>query len=115
MASSAVGVPVSRRMCNLPYALLTLSVNALVLGSLASVDLLWPRPRPPLPLAYGGVQDSMLVVFLVANLLTGAVNLSVHSLLVPAWAAMLLMAGYSLAWTVPFGLLRAGGLALKFW
>jgi len=115
LASPLLGVGVSRRMCNLPYALLALSVNATVLGSLALVDLLLPRPRPPLPLTYGGVQDSMLIVFLVANLLTGAVNLSVHSLLVPQWAAMLIMAGYSLAWTVPFGLLRAAGVALKFW
>mmetsp|Transcript_82311 Transcript_82311/g.245464 ORF Transcript_82311/g.245464 Transcript_82311/m.245464 type:complete len:327 (-) Transcript_82311:59-1039(-) len=115
LASPAVGIAVSRRMCNLPYALLALSINALVLGTLAAVDLLWPRPRPPLPLVYGGVQDSMLVVFLVANLLTGAVNLSVHSLLVPQGAAMTIMAGYSLAWAAPFGMLRAAGFTVKFW
>merc|ERR1711924_109356 len=79
---AGAGIPVSRRMCNLSYAVLILSINALVLGLLALVDLCWPWHRPPIALAYGGGQDSMLVSFLVANLLTGAVNILLQPLMI---------------------------------
>jgi len=109
-----LGMNVSRRFCNLPYAMLTISINAMVLGSLALVDLCWPRPRPELPLAFAGVQSSQFAVFLAANLLTGLVNISMQPLLVPWWAAILIMVAYSTAWTVPFGVLSAKGIALRF-
>lgn len=111
----AVGIPTSRRMCNLPYAVFVLGVNALVLGLLAWIDLDWPRPRPQLPLVYGGIADSMFVSFLAANLLTGAVNMFFQPLLIPAGAAFLIMLCYTLVLTLPFAILRARGVVLKFW
>lgn len=115
VALSMAGLPASHRMCNLPYAAFVLGIDALVLGLLAMVDLYWPWPRPPLPLVYGGVQDSMLVAFLLANLLTGAVNMLVQPLLMPCGAALAVMSLYSLLWAAPFGALRSAGVALKFW
>jgi len=112
---TAVGLPTSRRMCNLPYATFVLGVNALVLGLLAFIDLHWPRPRPRLPLAYGGVQDSMLASFLAANLLTGVVNVFLQPLLIPAGAAFLMLIGYTFGWIAPFALLHSRGVAVKFW
>lgn len=109
------GMRASHRMCNLPYAALVLGVDALVLGLLAALDLYWPWPRRPMPHVYGGVQDSMLAAFMAANLLTGAVNVTMQPLLMPAWAALLVLAGHSFALSVPLCLLHARGKALKFW
>jgi len=114
-AFEMLGIRVSHRICNLPYAGLTLGVNSLVLGLLAFTDLYWPWPRRPMPHVYGGVQESMLATFLLANLLTGAVNLSSRPLLIPSWAALLILAAYSFVWSGVVGVLHARGLALKFW
>ncbi|CAK0851997.1 unnamed protein product [Prorocentrum cordatum] len=111
----ALGVAVSRRMCNLPYCVLTLAVNALVLGGLAAVDLLWPGSRPKMPSVYTGVQDSMLVTFLAANLCTGVVNLQIQPLLVPCYAAMVIMICYLTVWALPICLLSSWGIAPKLW
>lgn len=68
---SLAGIAVSRRLCNLPYVLHILSLNAWVLAWLAFADLAADRPRPPLSLTLAAVSESMLAVFLFANLLTG--------------------------------------------
>jgi len=107
------GLPASHRMCNLAYAVLVIGVDALVLGTLAFLDLYWPWTRRPLPHVYGGVQESMLVAFLLGNLLTGAVNVAAQPLLMPPWAALLTLAIYSFVLFVPLGVLRSRGKALK--
>eukprot|EP00435_Cladocopium_sp_Y103_P042697 s3523_g11.t2 len=68
---SFAGLEASRRMCNLPYVSFIVSLNAWVLALLGSVDLLAGRPRTAMSLSVAGVSDSMLPVFLFANLLTG--------------------------------------------
>lgn len=114
-ALSLYGLPVSRRMCNLPYVMFVLGVNAMVLGLLAWIDLVSLRPRPKLPLVYGGIQDSMFAAFMVANLLTGAVNLLLQPLLIPAGAAFFIMTVYTLVLTFPFAVMRHNGVIMKFW
>mmetsp|Transcript_71964 Transcript_71964/g.188604 ORF Transcript_71964/g.188604 Transcript_71964/m.188604 type:complete len:493 (-) Transcript_71964:166-1644(-) len=110
-----VGLPASHRMVNLTYCVLVIGVDALVLGLLALEDLFWPWQRRKLPLVYGGVQDSMLTAFLLANVLTGAVNVSMQPLLMPWWAALAVISSYAFAWSAPLGLLHSRGIALKFW
>eukprot|EP00811_Abedinium_folium_P005910 NODE_15439_length_1050_cov_3.656555.p1 GENE.NODE_15439_length_1050_cov_3.656555~~NODE_15439_length_1050_cov_3.656555.p1 ORF type:complete len:292 (-),score=89.60 NODE_15439_length_1050_cov_3.656555:174-965(-) len=110
---AASGLPPSRRMCNLPYAALVIGLVVQVMASLAFIDLVWPRPCPPLASAYGAIQNSMLVSFLAANLLTGAVNLALRPLLVPAWTALLVMCCYTLAWSATFAILHSQGIVLK--
>lgn len=114
-ALASSGLPVSRRLCNLPYVTFTLGVNALVLGSLAFLDLRWPVPRAPLVPAYAGVSESMFATFMVANLCTGLVNMTMQPLLVPSGSALLIMVLYSLCWMVPFGVLHSKGIAVKLW
>uniref|UniRef100_A0A7S1A462 Uncharacterized protein n=1 Tax=Noctiluca scintillans TaxID=2966 RepID=A0A7S1A462_NOCSC len=114
-ALDVVGVRVSRRLCNLPYALLILSINSFVLATLALVDLSVSQPRPTLPLPYGGVQASMLATFIAANLMTGVVNLSTSPLLTPAWVGMFVLLVYSTAWTSLFAVAHAYGKPIKFW
>ncbi len=72
--------PVSRRACNMSYVVLSLSLNWMMLvlficGSMFSIS------TAPLTLltAYS---DNMLPLFLLANVLTGAVNMMVNSLTV---------------------------------
>jgi len=110
-----IGMPPSHRMCNLTYSVFIVGINALVLGSLAVLDLYWPWQRQPLPSIYGGVQDSLLATFLLANLLTGAINVTMQPLLMPPWAGHLVISVYSIAWSLPFSILRSRGIALKFW
>lgn len=110
-----MGARVSHRICNLPYAALILGVNALVLGLLAFTDLYWPWPRRPMPHVYGGVQESMLATFLLANILTGLINLSSRTLLMPSWAALLTVVLYSFLWSTAVGVSHARGFALKLW
>jgi len=113
---STIGIIVSRRMCNVSYVTFIMGINALVLALLALVDLYWPfAERASMPSAYGGVQDSMLVVFLLANLLTGAVNVSAQPLLVPAWASLLIMICYSFTWSAAISIVHSRSVVLKFW
>lgn len=112
---SFAGLEASRRMCNLPYVSFIVSLNAWVLALLGSVDLLAGRPRTAMSLSVAGVSDSMLPVFLFANLLTGAVNLVLQPLLVPFWPAVAVMFSYCLVWSVPAAMLRLKKKKLKFW
>ncbi|CAE7752884.1 unnamed protein product [Symbiodinium microadriaticum] len=112
---SLAGIAVSRRLCNLPYVLHILSLNAWVLAWLALTDLAADRPRPPLSLTLAAVSESMLAVFLFANLLTGVVNLTLQPLLLPQSPAFLALACYYLSWSVPCALLRTKGRKLKCW
>jgi len=112
---SLAGIAVSRRLCNLPYVLHILSLNAWVLAWLAFADLAAEHPRPPLSLTLAAVSESMLAVFLFANLLTGVVNLTMQPLLLPQAAAFLALACYYLSWSVPCALLRSKGRKLKCW
>ncbi len=66
--------PASRRLCNLPYVLWTLAQTLLALCLCLLVSLLLPDAPPP-PLTSAASRSS-LVVFLAANCLTGAVNLT---------------------------------------
>ena len=84
--------PVSRRACNMSYVLLSLSTNWMMLllflfGSLVSLTV------DPLDLL-AACSQNMLPLFLVANLLTGAVNLSVNSLTVPDNRAVCIVCAY---------------------
>merc|ERR1712150_350640 len=110
-----VGLPPSHRMCNMTYIVFVLGMSGLVLGLMAHLDLYWPWPRPELPHVYGGIQDSMLVTFLVSNLLTGAVNLTMQPLLMPPWVALLTISVCSWAWSALVGMLHRRGVVLKFW
>ncbi|CAE7217690.1 pigw [Symbiodinium natans] len=109
------GIAVSRRMCNLPYVLHVISLSTWVLALLALADLAASHPRPPISLTLAAVSDSMLAVFLLANLLTGVANLALQPLLVPAGSAFFTLCFYCLLWSMPCAALRAKGRALKFW
>ena len=73
-----IGQGSSRRLCNLPYALWTLSMVLLCLCACLLTSLIRPvDPPPPLLTA---ISTRPLTIFLAANLLTGAVNLSMPTM-----------------------------------
>lgn len=84
----ATPLRVSRRACNLCYVLWSLALNS---GALAACMWLQPPPRPAL---LDALSKQQLAVFLVANLLTGAVNMSVNTLAVGDAVARAVVAAY---------------------
>ena len=84
--------PVSRRSCNAAYVLWMLALNAQSLALLAAVAA--ALPGQPLPRLLQAVNDSMLPVFLVANVLTGGVNLVMDTMAVGGWGARGVVGGY---------------------
>ncbi len=87
--------PVSRRACNLAYVLW---VTALCLAMLVMclVNQLVTPPAQGMPQLLGAVNRNMLVVFLGANLLTGAVNMSLNTLVLGDDAARSIVGAYML-------------------
>lgn len=58
---------------------------------------------------------NMLALFLIANLLTGAVNLSINTLAVGSWAARVIVGVYMLLLCSIAVLLDKHGITVKAW
>ena len=84
--------PVSRRACNMSYVLMSLSTNWMMLLLFLSGSLVSMSVEPLDVLA--ACSHNMLPLFLVANVLTGAVNMSVNSLNVPDSQAVCIVCAY---------------------
>ncbi|MEW5300648.1 MAG: hypothetical protein WDW38_001203 [Sanguina aurantia] len=97
-AQAAVG-PISRRSCNLPYILWTVAHSSTCLLLLAAVHVLLPTSQLLLTRA---VSSNMLLTFLAANLLTGAINVLIDTSSVGDGPARLLVCVYmSIVCAVP--------------
>ena len=92
LGAEALLEPISRRSCNLPYILWTVALCLAMCLLLAAAQLLVPGCQPRLMQA---VSRNQLPLFLAANLLTGAVNFSVDTMGVGAWAAWGVVASYT--------------------
>ncbi|KAL3668389.1 hypothetical protein V7S43_006478 [Phytophthora oleae] len=68
----------SRRMLNLSYLLWVLAESLTLLALYSGIQTVSMLPR--VPLLYQGINHNQLFVFIVANLMTGAVNLSMHTI-----------------------------------
>lgn len=73
--------PVSRRACNLPYVIWSLSLNWTMLVLFVCGSVL-SRASAPLDVL-AACSSNMLPLFLLSNLMTGAVNMAINSLVVP--------------------------------
>lgn len=103
---------VSRRMCNLAYVTLVLAVNLQVLALFLLSDCLPGSKTTVLEEAYN---RNLLATFLVANLLTGLVNLLVDTLFASSVKALSVMIAYAFMLSFIPGLLDFCGIRLKFW
>jgi phosphatidylinositol glycan class W len=87
--------PASRRLTNAAYVLFVTGANLFTLAGFSLVGACWRHhPLPPL-LSF--INRQQLVVFLVANVLTGLVNLSLDTLAYSRAAAVVIVLLYSLA------------------
>ncbi|GMI15249.1 hypothetical protein TrVE_jg254 [Triparma verrucosa] len=85
-----LNLAVSRRTTNAAYVAWAIAVNASLLLGLAAIV----RPNEQSVMIFEAINRNGLVVFLIANLLTGAVNLSIDTLAVGNLTAIKIVAGY---------------------
>ncbi|CAI9096437.1 OLC1v1032588C1 [Oldenlandia corymbosa var. corymbosa] len=103
---------VSRRMCNLAYVALVLAINLQVLAMLTLSDLI---PGSRISLLEEAFNQNLLASFLLANVLTGLVNLSVNTLFVSSTTALAILLAYAFILCASVGCAYFYGLKLKFW
>ncbi|XP_008780594.2 uncharacterized protein At4g17910 isoform X2 [Phoenix dactylifera] len=103
---------VSRRTCNLAYVMIVFAQTFQVLSILMLSDFTYVQKPLVLEEAFN---QNMLGTFLLANVLTGMVNLSVDTLSASSIAAIGILLGYSSILTAVVGLACFYGIKLKFW
>ncbi|KAK4685828.1 glucosaminylphosphatidylinositol acyltransferase, partial [Tremellales sp. Uapishka_1] len=93
-----LGGEVSRRLSNLPYVLWVAGYNtSFLLGYLVLEIALFPSSDRAVPPLLEAINSNSLSVFLIANLLTGAINLSVQTMYASRVVSMGILVGYSVA------------------
>ncbi|KAG9416630.1 hypothetical protein AC1031_001021 [Aphanomyces cochlioides] len=85
----------SRRLLNIPYVGWILWQGILVLTTHAAYQHISLSPR--VPLIFSGISHNQLFVFLIANLMTGAVNLSMQTIYAPTEVGMVIVGLYMFA------------------
>ncbi|KAJ9707191.1 hypothetical protein PVL29_002265 [Vitis rotundifolia] len=103
---------VSRRMCNLAYVTLVLAQNLQVLGILMLSDYIPTSETSVLEKAF---DRNLLGSFLLANILTGLVNLYADTLFASSANALVILVIYSFTLSAVTGLMDLYGIRLKFW
>jgi len=83
--------PASRRMVNLTYVLLVLAYNTLILASLLVISLFG---RPAHSTILTAINRNQLAFFLLGNLFTGLINLSMKTLYATGTVAVGIMLSY---------------------
>lgn len=105
--------PVSRRSCNLAYILWVLALCLATLLVLVLLQIVLPATAAAaVPAA---INRNMLPLFLAANLLTGAVNLSIDTMGVGHWEARVVVGVYTGCVCVLGWWLDGRNITLKFW
>nr|GMD76282.1 GWT1 protein [Ipomoea batatas] len=99
---------VSRRMCNLAYVTLVLAQNLQVLGIIM-------LSRHKLSALEEAFDQNLLASFLLANVLTGLVNLSVDTLFVSSVSALAILQVYAFVLSLAVGFAKFYGIKFKFW
>ncbi|KAJ2772839.1 Glucosaminyl phosphatidylinositol (GlcN-PI) nositol acylation protein [Coemansia nantahalensis] len=125
LAALVFGIEPSRRFANAPYCFWVAGFNSAMLWLFMLIEedidsklppALARAGRPPgydVPLLLEAVNRNSLTTFLVANLLTGAVNMQVETLLCSNAQAMLILSGYTLLFLLPALVLHRAGIRLR--
>ncbi|EEF40735.1 GPI-anchored wall transfer protein, putative [Ricinus communis] len=103
---------VSRRMCNLAYVTLVLAQNLQVLAILMLSDFIAGSKISVLEEA---IDRNLLGTFLLANVLTGLVNLSVDTLFATSPVALFILIVYAYVLSIIAGIVHFSGIRLRFW
>ncbi|MED6192542.1 hypothetical protein PIB30_011070 [Stylosanthes scabra] len=103
---------ISRRTCNLPYVTSVLADNLQLLSILMLGDLI---PGSKTSVLEEALNRNLLATFLLANILTGLVNLSVDTLSASSITALSILAVYAYILSMVIGMADYFGVKLKFW
>ncbi|CAN6300733.1 unnamed protein product [Urochloa humidicola] len=103
---------VSRRMCNFAYVMLVFGQNLQVLSILTLAGFISYEKNLVLEDAFN---QNMLGSFLLANILTGLVNLSVDTLSASSLTAFMILSVYTFTLCMVAGLAPFFGVRMKFW
>ncbi|XP_047968125.1 uncharacterized protein At4g17910-like [Salvia hispanica] len=102
----------SRRMCNMAYVSLILALNLQVLAIVMMFDCVPGRKSSAMEEAFS---RNMLASFLLANVLTGLVNLSIDTLSASSISALAILFLYAFILCFGVGIANFFGMKLKFW
>ncbi|KAK7317764.1 hypothetical protein RJT34_02258 [Clitoria ternatea] len=103
---------ISRRTCNLPYVTMVLADNLQLLSILSLADLIPGSKTSRLEEAFN---RNLLATFLLANILTGFINLSVDTLSASSITAVVILLTYAYILSIVIGTADYFGIKLKFW
>ncbi|KAK4368758.1 hypothetical protein RND71_012550 [Anisodus tanguticus] len=103
---------VSRRMCNLAYVTVTLAMNLQVFAVLTLADYV---PGYKVAALMEVFDRNLLGSFLLANVLTGLVNLSLYTLSVSPFTALAILVGYAYILSIAAAVARFNCIRLKVW
>ncbi len=90
--------PISRRLANFPYVMWVVSYNATFLLCYDLIEKFIPGNLTSTVL--DSINNNGLFIFLVSNLLTGFINMSINTLETSNKMAVIILIGYSLTWTL---------------
>ncbi|KAJ2529595.1 Glucosaminyl phosphatidylinositol (GlcN-PI) nositol acylation protein [Coemansia sp. RSA 1935] len=123
--SFVLGIEPSRRFANAPYCFWVAGFNAAMLWVFMVIEEDVDSKLPPqlaragrpagyeVPVILEAINGNSLTTFLVANLLTGAINMQVETLLCTTVQSMLVLGGYTLMIMLPALLLYRSNIRLR--
>ncbi|KAK9122045.1 hypothetical protein Syun_019662 [Stephania yunnanensis] len=103
---------VSRRMCNLSYITFILAQNFQVLAILTLIDFIPGKRRSVLEEAFN---QNLLGIFLLANILTGLVNMQFDTIAASSTTALAILFSYSFILCIAAGFTAYSSIKMKFW
>ncbi|EFJ32845.1 hypothetical protein SELMODRAFT_406788 [Selaginella moellendorffii] len=102
---------VSRRTCNMAYVMFVLAQNLEVMAIFASAEAFLSSKL----VLVEAVDDNMLLTFLVANVLTGLVNLSMDTIFVLPGLSVVIVVGYMALLVAIVAMFKVYKIRAKFW
>lgn len=102
----------SRRMCNLAYVTNVMAVNLQMLAIVMFADYI---PGPKISILEKAFNNNLLGSFLLANLMTGVVNLTIDTLSTSTVAALIILSVYASLLSAIVVIADVYEFKLKFW
>eukprot|EP01135_Chromosphaera_perkinsii_P007560 Nk52_evm16s914 gene=Nk52_evmTU16s914 len=110
-----LGIQPSRRLVNISYAVWTLASNIFFICALLFVDYYTGIVSTDTSVIIPAINFNQLPIFLVANLLTGAINISMYTLFISDDLALVIITAYMGLVCLVACILFHHGILLKFW
>ena len=111
-----VGIDVSRRLCNASYAMWVITLAHMMITICLSIQLLPTRLcAVSSSLIVEAMNLNQLPIFLLANVATGAINMSMDTIHMEDPEAFLVLNGYLFFITFISVILYQNNMKLKFW